>query len=124
MDPAERWFVFTAAMIVLLIGLIFYPALVRAHDHGRPGLDSWYQGLKSKGGGPCCDGPGKDATHLADADWESKDGRYRVRVEGEWLDVPNDTVLTEPNRDGRTLVWIYHANGRPIVRCFIPGMMT
>jgi len=40
---------------------------------------------------------------------------------GEWLDVPNDAVLTEPNRDGRTLVWIFHTNGRAVVRCFIPG---
>jgi hypothetical protein len=56
-----------------------------AHDHARPGLDGWYSNLKS-GKGPCCDGPGVDALHLSDVDWESRDGGYRVRIDGEWVD--------------------------------------
>ena len=34
-----------------------------------------------------------------------KDGHYRVRIEGDWVDVPEDAVITEPNRVGRTMVW-------------------
>jgi len=34
-----------------------------------------------------------------------KDGHYRVRLEGEWVMVPDDAVITEPNRAGRTMVW-------------------
>ena len=41
---------------------------------------------------------------VADVDWESKDGHYRVRLEGQWIDVPDD-VITVPNRFGRTMVW-------------------
>ncbi len=107
----------TAGTVLIMVSSAF------AHDHNRPGLDGWYQGLKTKLG-PCCDGPGKDATYLADKDWETKDGHYRVYIEGEWIDVPDNAVLNEPNLDGRTLVWTYRMNGRPAVRCFIPGSMT
>jgi hypothetical protein len=107
--------------VAILLVLLVAPA--RAHDHARPGLDGWYSGLKS-GKGPCCDGPGVDALHLAEVDWESKDGRYRVRIEGEWVDVPDEAVLKEANRDGRTLVWPTWRDGKRAVRCFIPGMMT
>lgn len=95
--------------------------LVQAHDHSRPGLDGWYQGLTS-GKGLCCDG--SDATHLADVDWESRDGRYRVRIEGEWHDVPPEAVLDGPNLDGRTLVWPIKGYGGLTIRCFMPGAMT
>ena len=43
---------------------------------------------------------------------------------GQWIDVPDDRVITEPNRAGRTIVWPYYINGHPFVRCFIPGTMT
>lgn len=94
-----------------------------AHDHNRPSLDGWYQGLRSPAGSSCCDGPAVDAVHLADVDWESKDGRYRVRLDGQWVDVPPDAVLDGPNRDGRTLVWPSWTDGKRTVRCFMPGAM-
>lgn len=103
---------------VVLAALGYSMVQVVAHEHGKPG-DAWYQGLKS-GKGPCCDG--KD--YLPDVTWESKDGRYRVRIEGEWVDVPPDAVLSVPNRDGRTLVWPTWSDGKRAVRCFMPGPMT
>jgi hypothetical protein len=93
-----------------------------AHDHDRPELQGWFKALQSKGKAACCDGG--DATRVSDADWDSKDGHYRVRLEGQWVDVPDNAVIEEPNRDGRTLVWPYHVNGMPVVRCFLPGSMT
>jgi len=42
---------------------------------------------------------------LADVDWESKGGHYRVRIDGEWIECPTKAVITEPNRVGRTMVW-------------------
>lgn len=107
-----------AGVVVILSSVAF------AHDHNRPGLDDWYSGLRS-GKGPCCDGPGEDAVHLESDDWESKDGHYRVRLYGQWIDVPDDAVLKEPNKDGRTLVWpMKFLDGSIMIRCFIPGLMS
>ena len=98
-----------------------------SHDENHPNLDSWYTGLKSESGGFCCDGPGKDAVHLSEVDWESKDGHYRVFLEGKWWDVPDGAVLKEPNLSGQTLVWpiyyrdIHGVTDRINIRCFIPG---
>jgi hypothetical protein len=93
----------------------------RAHDYQHPELNSWYESLHS-GKGPCCDG--NDAKRIDDADWETNDGHYRVRIDGEWVDVPNDAVVDGPNRAGHTMVWPYYLNGAFVgVRCFMPGSM-
>ncbi|KWV52965.1 hypothetical protein AS156_09270 [Bradyrhizobium macuxiense] len=108
------------------VGAISLGAMsVQAHDDGRYAnspLKAWFDGLQSKGGGPCCSNA--DGQALSDVDWDTKDGHYRVHLQGEWIDVPNDTVITEPNRAGRTMVWPYYLNGRLVVRCFLPGTMT
>lgn len=93
-----------------------------AHDHNRPGLDKWYESLQS-GRGPCCGGPSIDATTLDGPDWEAKDGRYRVRIDGQWHDVPPEAVLAEPNKDGRTLVWPIRGWSGLTIRCFMPGAL-
>jgi hypothetical protein len=93
----------------------------RAHDHNHPELNGWYQSLHS-GKGPCCDG--SEATRVDDADWESKNGHYRVRIDGEWVDVPDEAVVDGPNRAGRTMVWPYYLDGHPKARCFMPGSMS
>lgn len=111
-----------AALLGLAIDRLATPA--RSHDHNRPGLDNWYPTLRSPAGAPCCDGPKVDAVHLADVDWESRDGRYRVRIDGQWVDVPPGAVLDGPNRDGRTLVWPTWSDGKRAIRCFMPGAMT
>lgn len=87
---------------------------------GSP-LKEWFDGLRSKGGGSCCSDA--DGTALSGIDWDTKDGHYRVRIDGAWIDVPDDTVITEPNRAGRTMVWPFYLNGRPTIRCFMPGSM-
>ena len=58
------------------------------------------------------------------ADWESKDGHYRVRIDGEWVDVPSEAVVDGPNLAGRTMVWPYYRDGHPRARCFMPGSMS
>ncbi len=119
------WLIFAAACGVALLFLVTaYCGRARAHDHSRPGLNDWYKSLRNKASSPCCDGPSVDAVHLADVDWESKDGRYRVRIDGEWVDVPDEALLDGPNRDGRTLVWPTWSNGKRAVRCFMPGSMS
>lgn len=107
--------------------LLVQPALAR--DDGRYAgspLKPWFDSLRSEKG-PCCSDA--DGTALADIDWEVKDGHYRVRIEGMWFDVPDEALLKQPNRDGRTIVWpvFYRSNGKldkVEIRCFIPGTMT
>lgn len=110
----------TVGVVILLI-LLVTPS--RAHDHSRPGLKPWFESLRSRANTPCCDG--SDATRLDDVDWESRDGRYRVRLSGQWMDVPEDAVIDGPNRAGPAMVWPFFQMGVPIgVRCFMPGALT
>jgi len=120
---------------VILIGVVVSVLLVTtlgllAHDkrHSKvtPQQKSWFDSLRS-GKGPCCSDA--DGTALSDVEWESKDGRYRVLIDGKWLDVPDEAVLKQPNLYGPTMVWLMYnsAFGGQLntqIRCFIPGMMT
>jgi hypothetical protein len=104
--------------IVLILLLLCTPAL--AHDPGHPELDEWFNRLAS-GRGLCCSFT--DGFAVSDVDWESKDGHYRVRLENNWIDVPDDALITEPNRAGRTMVWPLWFDGKILIRCFMPGSM-
>jgi hypothetical protein len=84
-------------------------------------LKQWFDNLKS-GRGLCCSMA--DGQSVADPDWESKDGHYRVRLENNWIDVPDDALINEPNRAGRTMVWPLLVDGKISIRCFMPGSMT
>jgi len=123
-----RWWLGCMAFIVVALCLLNRCAPARDLD-GRfvnSPLKSWFDGLAS-GKGPCCSDA--DGTALSDVDWEASDGHYRVRIEGQWIDVPDEAVIKEPNRAGRTMVWpIYYrslgALDRIEIRCFMPGSMT
>lgn len=110
----------TIGVVILLI-LLVSPS--RAHDHSRSELKPWFESLKSRAKASCCDG--SDATRLDDIDWDSRDGHYRVRLNGQWVDVPEDAVVDGPNQAGPAMVWPFFEMGAPTgVRCFIPGSMT
>jgi hypothetical protein len=87
----------------------------------NPELHQWFEGLRS-GKGPCCSDA--DGSALSDVDWETKAGHYRVRIDGEWVDVPDEAVITEPNRIGRAMVWPIRGYLGLSIRCFMPGSMT
>jgi hypothetical protein len=117
-----------AAGAAILCYMAISPA--EAHDASHPELDGWYEKLES-GKGPCCDG--SDSTHVEPSDWETQNkprSHYKVRLDGVWADVPDEAVVTGPNRDGRTLVWYYDSwtghSGIPgkVIKCFMPGTMT
>jgi hypothetical protein len=111
--------------LVLLVACAVLPAgSVLARDDGRYAnspLKPWFDSLKSSKG-LCCSVA--DGMAVADPDWESKDGHYRVRLDGEWIIVPDDAVITEPNRAGRTMVWPVKGSRGTSVRCFLPGSMS
>jgi len=112
-------------LIPLLAVAAVISAAAEARDDGRYAnspLKGWFESLHSKAGGPCC--ANADGTALDEVDWDTRSGHYRVRLQGEWIEVPDATVITEPNRAGRTMVWSYYVNGRAVIRCFMPGSMT
>lgn len=117
------WLAFALCLMIVLIVILFSIRPGFTHDHGRPDLNNWFMSLQSKGKVSCCDG--SDAMRLDDVDWDAKDGHYRVRLQGEWVDVPDSAVVEGPNRAGPTMVWPYYLNGSMRgVRCFMPGSMT
>ena len=95
---------------------------VAARDDGRYAnepLHAWFDQLAS-GKGLCCSFA--DGFSVQDVDWDTQDGRYRVRLQGEWVVVPDTAVVSEPNRFGPAVVWPYlDAMGATQIRCFMPG---
>jgi hypothetical protein len=87
----------------------------------NPELHQWFEGLRS-GKGPCCSDA--DGSAVSDVDWETSGGHYRVRIDGEWVEVPDEAVITEPNRIGRAMVWPIRGYLGLSIRCFMPGSMT
>ena len=113
-----------SALLLSLLLLCVSSALAR--DNGRfansdPEIKRWFDSLASKKG-PCCSDA--DGFALSDVDWESREGHYRVRIEGDWYDVPEDSVITVPNKVSRTMVWPVKYPDRTVIRCFMPGAMT
>jgi hypothetical protein len=99
-----------------------------AHAADRDGryaqspLKPWFDTLRSSKG-LCCSIT--DGFSIADVDWTVDAGRYRVRVEGQWIDVPDDALVTVPNKYGPPMVWpLKDVNGTTTIRCFMPGTLA
>jgi hypothetical protein len=108
--------------VVALCTPVFVSNNVSARDDGRYAnepLHAWFDQLAS-GKGLCCSFA--DGFSIQDVDWDTREGRYRVRLHGEWVIVPETAVVSEPNRFGPAVVWPYKdADGMTQIRCFLPG---
>jgi hypothetical protein len=102
-------------------------AIANAHDPRYPVDDkmmAWFHTLASGKGSCCADA---DGNVIADVDWESRDGHYRVHIDGNWIEVPDSAVITVPNLYGRAMVWPMYSWVNPSIvdstsiRCFMPG---
>ena len=111
-----------AAAGMVLCASAFVPTPALARDDGRfanSQLKPWFDKLAS-GKGLCCSFA--DGFKVEDVDWDVEKGRYRVRLNGEWVVVPDAALVTEPNKFGPAVVWPYQdAAGTTQIRCFIPG---
>src|SRR5271168_1399347 len=126
----HRLFCPTLAVVALCMS-VFVSSGVSARDDGRYAnepLHTWFDRLAS-GKGLCCSFA--DGFSIRDVDWDTGSdgntggngsGHYRVRLHGEWIEVPDSAVVTEPNKFGPAVVWPYmDQNGATQIRCFIPG---
>jgi hypothetical protein len=118
----ERRLSSLALMVVTLCLVLAVPTKVTARDDGRYAnapLKAWFDQLAS-GKGLCCSFI--DGVSVENVDWDTQDGRYRVRIQGQWVVVPEAAVVTEPNRFGPAVVWPYQDyDGATQIRCFMPG---
>lgn len=112
-----------AIALLLILGMVTQAS---ARDDGRfdgSPLHDWFNQLAS-GKGLCCSYA--DGLMIEDVDWDLKSDKsglhYRVHLYGQWITVPEDAVVLEPNRYGRPIVWPYQdENGAIKIRCFMPG---
>ena len=75
--------------VVVLCMTVFVSGYVSARDDGRytnNPLHKWFDQLAS-GKGLCV--WFVDGFSIQDVDWDTQDGRYRVRLHGEWIVVPD-----------------------------------
>lgn len=118
------WIVFTFVIAVLFLVAFAYGLMARDLDghyaQSNPALHDWFDHLASPGRGLCCSFA--DGRTIDDPDIDMNGSHYRVRIDGQWIDVPDDAVITAPNKYGRAVVWPYQdENGVTQIRCFMPG---
>jgi hypothetical protein len=95
----------TAALVPgLSAAVVATPALAR--DNGQfgnvpPEIRAWFKSVKSHAGVPCCD--------IADGhrtDYDMRQSRYWVPINGEWMMVPPEAVVDDAgNPTGDAVVW-------------------
>lgn len=144
-EHGEMWRVSVAivavfSVVALILGVLLMAArALPGDDHGNHGnLRAWFDNLSS-GKGLCCSFA--DGSRVDDVDWDTQpncDGnmqggagndqqkvcieQYRVRLKGEWVWVPPNALITEPNKYGPAVVWPYKDSiGAWQIRCFLPG---
>jgi hypothetical protein len=107
--------------IALLSGA---PFAATAFDNGQykdvpDNIRSWFKSVRSPRGVPCCD--------IADGhrtDFEMRaDNHFWVPIEGEWRQVPAESVVHNAgNPVGEAVVWyVRQGPGNIYIRCFVPG---
>jgi hypothetical protein len=84
-------------------------------------LASWFEAIHNKMGAYCC--KNADGIPVEDSDWDVKKDHYWVRLNLGWQMVPDGALVTEPNKFGRAVVWLYDDlnNTSMQIRCFMPG---
>ena len=100
---------------LVVILFLFTTLIAQARDNGQytnNPLKSWFDSLKSKKGFCCSDADG----HLTD--YQMRENQYWVPINGTWTAVPDDAVITEPNKLGRAMLWLTPDHE---IRCFIPA---
>lgn len=121
-DSQWAWRAWAILAAILVISLIMTLSAL-GRDNGQyanvlPEVRDWANALKNKRGYNCC----STADGLpAEIQYDTLGGRYRVFLEGAWHDVPDEALLTGPNRAGYPMVWTWREKGMLKIRCFIPG---
>jgi hypothetical protein len=68
-------------------------------------LQPWFNSLRNKARLYCC--ASADGHPLDDGEWDTKNNSYRVLLQGKWTVVPDDAVISSPNKFGKAIVWLW-----------------
>ena len=114
---------------IALLMVVASPGIAR--DNGQfaqvdPETRQWFRSQKSpKTGAICCNEA--DGEYAEEA---VRSGHYWTRFpesKGEWMQVPDDVIIKDPNRHGAPVVWWYYEmnpeNGKRElkIRCYAVG---
>jgi hypothetical protein len=91
-------------------------------------VQDWFRSQRNpKNGAQCCNEA--DGVY---AEEDIRHDRYWVRfnpcpngtscARTDWMPVPPDSVIYDPNRNGAPVVWWYIANSQYQIRCYAPGV--
>jgi len=118
--------------ITVLLLLLFYLFTLVMAAQGRelyPGqyalvpqhIQDWFKSQKNPKGEPCCsvaDGTYAEEDVRGDYYWTRFQTAFGIT---EWMPVPDSALIRGPNPNGSAVVWYYFQDGKPVIRCFIPG---
>jgi hypothetical protein len=113
------------AITRVVFALLILSAPVLARDNGQydnvsPEVRQWFRMQKSpKTGALCCNEA--DGTY---AEEDIRNGIYWTRfalTKGEWIPVPTEVVIKDPNRNGAPVAWWHFHDGKLEIRCYAPG---
>jgi hypothetical protein len=116
-------------LVSIAVSFLAPSHLAEAADHGQFGpmsreMKALVNSLENKLREGCCSTA--DGWKPEEVEYDMKGNKYRVKIEGQWYDVPPNAMIDLPNKFGFPVVWYYKTwdNGiRPSIsiRCFIPG---
>lgn len=107
--------------VMLVLSLAMSSAMARdpTGKYANSPLASWFEAIHNKMGAYCCNNA--DGTPVQDGDWDIKN-HYWVRLNLGWQMVPDGALVTESNKFGKAVVWLYDdLNKTSQIRCFMPG---
>jgi hypothetical protein len=110
------------AKFALVVASLGVTTNLRAADRGQfnnvpDEIRAWFRGVTGANGVPCCDI--SDGHRTA---YDMRDGVYWVPVDGQWLPVPENTVIRNAgNPIGDAVVWYVRYDDTVIIKCFVPA---
>jgi hypothetical protein len=110
--------------------VVAFATVSEARDNGEyahvsKDIKAWIERLTDRSGTSCCSTA--DGVQPLEVEWDIGAHHYRVKVDDQWLTVPDSAVVRGPNRLGHAVVWLYYELDLEqdvqdtYVRCFLPG---
>lgn len=106
-------------MLVYASGRELYPG---QYDSVDADTQKWFRSQRVPNGqdrgSSCCSAA--DGTYVEE---DIRNGHYWAKGGPfkEFVQVPDEVVIPEGNRNGAPVLWYFHQNGIPQIRCYAPG---